>query len=76
LVKIKGEKYRKIYQEILEQLARNKSYINKFWLETFNILADRGVEIQSFEIDKDKWREVDFHFDIKDLKQLIKNFKI
>ena len=76
LAKIKGEKYRKIYQEILEHLARNKNYINKFWLETFNILGDRGVEIQSFEIDKDKWREVDFHFDIKDLKQLIKNFKI
>jgi len=76
LAKIKGEKYRKIYQEILEQLARNKNYINKFWLETFNILGERGVEIQSFEIDKDKWREVDFHFDIKDLKQLIKNFKI
>ena len=76
LAKIKGEKYRKIYQEILEELARNKNYINKFWLETFNILGDRGVEIQSFKIDKDKWREVDFHFDIKDLKQLIENFKI
>ena len=76
LVKIQGEKYRKIYQEVLEQLARDKNYLNKFWLETFNILASRGVEINSFKIDKNKWREVDFHFDLKDLKELIKNFKI
>ena len=76
LVKIQGEKYRKIYQDVLEQLARNKEYMNKFWLETFNVLADKGVEINSFEIDKNKWREIDFHFDLKDLKELIKNFKI
>lgn len=76
LVKVKGKKYRKIYQDVLEQLARNKNYLNKFWLETFNVLADKGVEINSFEIDKNKWREVDFHFDLKDLKELIKDFKI
>ena len=76
LVKVQGEKYRKIYQEVLEQLARDKNYINKFWLETFNILADKGVEIHSFVIDKNKWREVDFHFDLKNLKELIKDFKI
>jgi choline kinase len=76
LVKVKGEKYRKIYQDVLEQLARNRNYLNKFWLETFNVLADKGVEINSFEIDKNKWREVDFHFDLKDLKELIKDFKI
>ncbi|MFX0071860.1 MAG: sugar phosphate nucleotidyltransferase [Candidatus Hermodarchaeota archaeon] len=75
LVKIKGNKYRKVYLEVLERLARDKNYLNKFWLETFNILADKGVEINSFEIDKDKWREVDFHFDLRDLKELIKNFK-
>ena len=76
LVKVQGDKYRKIYQEVLEQLARDKVYLNKFWLETFNVLAEKGVEIHSFEIDKDKWREVDFHFDLKDLRELIKNFKI
>ncbi len=76
LVKVKGQKYRKIYQDVLEQLARNKKYLNKFWLETFNTLADKGVEINSFEIENNKWREVDFHFDLKDLKELIKDFKI
>ncbi len=76
LVKVSGEKFRKIYQDILEELARNKDYLNKFWLETFNILANKGVEINSFEIDKDKWREVDFHFDLHDIIELIKKFKI
>ena len=75
LVKVSGEKFRVIYQNVLEELARKKEYLNKFWLETFNMLANKGVEINSFEIDKDKWREVDFHFDLKDLKLLIKKFK-
>ncbi|MFX1504363.1 MAG: sugar phosphate nucleotidyltransferase [Promethearchaeota archaeon] len=76
LVKVSGEKFRKIYQNILEELVKNKNYLNKFWLETFNVLANKGVEINSFEIDKDKWREVDFHFDLHDIKELIKKFKI
>jgi choline kinase len=76
LVKVSGEKFRKIYQDVLEELARNKDYLNKFWLETFNILANKGVEINSFEIDKDKWREVDFHFDLNDIIEMIKKFKI
>lgn len=75
LIKVSGEKFRIIYQDVLEELARKKEYLNKFWLETFNTLANKGVEINSFEIDKDKWREVDFHFDLKDLKELIKKFK-
>ncbi|MFX0186765.1 MAG: sugar phosphate nucleotidyltransferase [Candidatus Hodarchaeota archaeon] len=76
LVKVSGEKFRKIYKDILEELARNKDYLNKFWLETFNILANKGVEINSFEIDKDKWREIDFHFDLHDITEMIKKFKI
>jgi len=75
LVKVSGEKFRIIYQNVLEELVRKKEYLNKFWLETFNALANKGVEINSFEINKDKWREVDFHFDLKDLKELIKKFK-
>ncbi|MFX1392824.1 MAG: sugar phosphate nucleotidyltransferase [Promethearchaeota archaeon] len=76
LVKVSGEKFRKIYKEILEELVKNRSYLNKFWLETFNVLANKGVEINSFEIDKDKWREVDFHFDLHDIRELMKKFKI
>ena len=76
LVKVSGEKFRKIYQDVLEELVKNKNYLNKFWLETFNVLANKGVEVNSFEIDKDKWREVDFHFVLPDIKELIKKFKI
>lgn len=76
LVKVSGEKFRKIYQNALEELVRNKEYLNKFWLESFNLLVNKGVEINSFEIDKNKWREVDFHFDLTDIKELIKKFKI
>ena len=76
LVKVSGEKFIKIYQDVLEELARNEDYLNKFWLETFNALSNKGVEINSFEIKVNQWREVDFHFDLTDIKELIKKFKI
>ena len=76
LVKVQGSTYRKIYTKVLEKLARKEEYLNKFWLETFNRLADKCVEIHPFEMDRKKWREVDFHFDLNNLKDLVKDFKI
>lgn len=76
LVKVQGETYRKIYTKVLEKLARKEEYLNKFWLETFNRLSEKCVDIIPFEIDREKWREVDFHFDLNKLKDLVKDFKI
>ncbi len=73
LVLIRGEKYRQIFKDNLEILVRNKEYTNKFWLEVFNLMASKGIEIKSFEIDgKTKWREVDFHLDLDEAKKLLK----
>lgn len=73
LVLVKGEKFRKIFQDNLEILIRDKDYINRFWLEVFNLMASKGISIKPFEIDgKSKWREVDFHLDLDDAKRLLK----
>jgi L-glutamine-phosphate cytidylyltransferase len=73
LVLIKGEKYRKIFKDNLEKLARNREYINKFWLEVFNLMASEGIAIKPFEIDgKAKWKEVDFHLDLDEARRLLK----
>src|SRR3989344_4769286 len=72
LVMVKGSKYREIFKRNLEALARNRNYINKFWLEVFNLMKSHGIAIKTFKIDgKTKWREVDFHLDLDDAKKLL-----
>jgi len=71
LVLVSGEKYRKLFKENLEELARDKEYINKYWLEVFNLMYNKGIPINTFEMNSDKWREVDFHVDLEDLKRRV-----
>lgn len=72
LVLVSGQKYRDLFKENLEKLVRNKEYINKYWLEVFNLMSKKGVPINTFEIDKTKWREIDFHPDLEELKMKFK----
>lgn len=68
LVLVSGQKYRNLFKQSLELLATNRDYINKFWLEVFNLLSKSGIPISSFEIENSKWLEVDFHPDLDYLK--------
>lgn len=73
LVLVRGKKYAQIFKDNLEKLVRNKDYLNKFWLEVFNLMAHNGITIRPFEIDgKAKWREVDFHLDLDEARKLLK----
>ena len=68
LTLISGEKYREIFKHNLEELARDQAYINKFWLEVFNRMIEKGVRIVPFEIDGAKmWVEIDFHGDFNEV---------
>jgi len=72
LVMVKGKKHRELFKDNLERLARNKEYINKFWLEVFNLMNSNGIAIRPFEIDgKTKWREIDFHLDLEEARKLL-----
>jgi choline kinase len=74
LVVVKGSKSKKIFVDQLLSLVKNKEYINKFWLEIFNVLIQNYIIIDYIEIDKDDWREMDFHPDIEIIKQeMLKN---
>lgn len=73
LVMVKGQKYREIFKSNLERLARNKEYMNKFWLEVFNLMSSHGIAVKTFKIDGSaKWREIDFHMDLDEAKKLLK----
>ncbi len=68
LTLISGEKYREIFKDNLEELAREPEYVQKFWLEVFNRMISKGVRVAPFEIDgKRLWVEVDFHGDLSDV---------
>jgi len=74
LALVSGEKYREIFKDNLEALARDKRYIGKFWLEIFNRMSHHGVPINTFEIEgKSNWLEIDFH---GDLNEVIRNLFI
>jgi L-glutamine-phosphate cytidylyltransferase len=69
---IRGERARKIFSDNLETLARDGSFISKFWLETFNMLYEKGISVKPWWFDgKAKWQEVDFHLDVNRVKELI-----
>lgn len=65
LTLISGEKHREIFKQNLESLARNRDYVDKFWLEVFNLMISKGIRVIPFEIDGEKnWIEIDFHGDL------------
>ncbi|MCD6371617.1 MAG: hypothetical protein J7L39_02755 [Candidatus Aenigmarchaeota archaeon] len=70
---VRGEKYRNIFVKTLDSLARDKEYLNRFWLEVFNKLSENCVNVTPFEINGEKeWREIDFHFDLEDVRTMVK----
>lgn len=71
LVLVKGDKDRRLFVNKVIELVKNKEYLEKFWLEIFNSLIDDGIYISKAIIDKDDWKEVDFHPDVDAMKNII-----
>jgi choline kinase len=71
LVKVQGERHRRLFLETMEELARNPEYRNKFWLEIFNRLSDKGFPVTTVEIDRSHWKEIDFHPDIQNIRNMV-----
>lgn len=68
LVLVSGQRYRDLFRQNLDALVRNRELINQFWLEVFNLMAGKGIPIYTYEIAKEKWREIDVHPDLESLK--------
>jgi L-glutamine-phosphate cytidylyltransferase len=72
LALVKGPRARRLFLAHLEELAKNREYLNRFWLEVFNRLYERGVSVQPWEFAaSEKWQEVDFHYDVMKVRELI-----
>ncbi len=73
LALVHSEKTRRLFKENLELLIRDRSNINKFWLEVFNTMYEKGIQVRPWEFDgKTKWQEVDFHLDLNKARKLLR----
>lgn len=68
---IKGAVARKAFIEKVSEISRNEEYLNKFWLEIFNSLIESGQPVGSVWVDKNDWREMDFHPDLEIIHKAI-----
>lgn len=54
---------KKKFEWAINMLVHNEEYLNKFWLEVFNFLAEHGENIEPVWIDEHDWQEMDIHSD-------------
>jgi len=72
LVKVSGKNSIEVFKNTMDELVRDQSYVDKFWLEIFNRLSQKCIPVTSFEIDgTNKWQEIDFHPDLEMAKKLL-----
>ncbi|HLD69883.1 MAG TPA: sugar phosphate nucleotidyltransferase [Candidatus Omnitrophota bacterium] len=73
LALVRGDKYRKIFIENMESLLRDRSYLNRFWLEVFNHLTSKAIPVSAWPFYPNaRWQEIDFHMDVKSAKDLLR----
>lgn len=72
LVMVKGERARQLFVEHLEGTVRDGEDNNRFWLEVFNRLWNKGVHVRPWMFESaGNWQEVDFHVDVGHMRELI-----
>ncbi len=68
---VQGEKSRNIFSNKLVELAKDESYMNRFWLEIFNSLIDIDNKTIDYTVINEKdWQEIDFHPDIEIVRKI------
>lgn len=68
---VQGESSRNTFTSKLIELAKDESYMNRFWLEVFNSLIDINQQVIDYKIINEKdWQEIDFHPDIEIVKKI------
>ena len=76
--KVIGKRALELFQKTLRQAVRNPKSRNQFYLELFNQIAGENEKIHSLSVNKSDWAEIDFHPDLKLIRegysQLIENF--
>lgn len=72
LAMVKGERARQLFVEHLEGCVKDDENNNRFWLEVFNRLWNKGVQVHPWLFESaGNWQEVDFHADVSLMRELL-----
>ncbi len=71
LALVKGDKSRQMFVEAILDLVKAEDGREKFWLEVFNFLVNKGYIVETIEIAESEWKEVDFHPDVEILRKIV-----
>lgn len=72
LMMVRSERARHVFVEQLEGVVRDSDNSNRFWLEVFNRMWSKGVLVRPWAFESvNNWQEVDFHGDVKLMRQLL-----
>ncbi len=72
---VKGKSVSNTFRQILEEIARTEEFLkyNKTWHSFLNDLTERGVSVYPVEVEKKEWVEIDIHYELTALQDLIRN---
>jgi len=75
LVIVRGKESSMAFRKVLDKAARREDFLNydKTWHSFIKDLADAGIDIEPLMVAKSEWAEVDIHFDLQELQNLLKN---
>jgi len=72
LAMIRGERMGAIFRKHLDISLRNSNNLQTYWLQAFNCLHEHGIQVKPWFFNAaEKWREVDFHMDVKNVRELL-----
>ena len=72
LVMVKGARARQFFIEQLEGTVRDEDNHNRFWLEVFNRMWAKGIQVRPWTFSSaGNWQEVDFHVDVNQIRDLL-----
>lgn len=73
LALVRGQAFRRLVSDQIDEMSRHKKYLDGYWLELFNCLAASGMNVRIWEFSADLWREVDIHLDVEQARKLLIN---
>ncbi|MDA7441054.1 phosphocholine cytidylyltransferase family protein [Candidatus Pseudothioglobus singularis] len=63
-----------ILRDTIDNLLRSSDNHQKFYLHALQNIMDKGITVNSCNVDSDAWAEIDFHPDIQDVRNKIDYF--
>lgn len=64
-----GKTETKALKKALEDGGKNELYMKVFWLQAINDLIAQGYSLNTLEVDREDWAEIDFHPDMEDIQK-------